>query len=165
MALHRREKRMAHRGALIVAVMAAALLLGLTLWLGLTRKPEPPAPGAGVEKPSAPPVPGPETAAEPPIVLAEQGGPGCEPATAIFEAMVAAVGEDSLEGTTEKPLFLQDPDGVVRKYYLDLGAVPEDRRARLPEMIAVGQRLKVRYVTCGSGGFRYLTFLQPLATG
>ncbi|MGZ8216258.1 hypothetical protein [Methylomagnum sp.] len=100
-----------------------------------------------------------------PIVVAGQGGEGCEAEEPVFDVTVMAVGERTTPDASEQPVYLQNQESVVRKYYLDNDSVPAAEKPRLADMFVVGRRLKVRYVVCGSGGFRYLTFVQPTATG
>jgi hypothetical protein len=148
--------------ALVVAVLAFA-------W----REREGPAPTQPPSEADRPPAQSPEPAPAPrtgvedtsPIVVAGQGGEGCEAEEPMFEVTVTAVGERASPEASEQPVYLQDQERVVRKYYLDLSGVREAEKQRLAKLLAVGQRLKVRYVICGSGGFRFLTFVQPTATG
>ena len=100
-----------------------------------------------------------------PIIVAGQGGEGCEPEEQAFDVTVTAIGERASPDASEQPVYLQDQERVVRKYYLDLSGVRDTEKQRLANFLAVGQRLKVRYVICGSGGLRFLTFVQPTAAG
>lgn len=107
----------------------------------------------------------PRPAESAPIVVTGQGGGGCETDSTTYDMTVIAIGERSSADASEQPIYLQDSERLVRKYYIDLSGVPDAERPRLPNILSVGQRLKVRYVLCGSGGFRFLTFMQPVATG
>lgn len=100
-----------------------------------------------------------------PIMVAGLGGEGCEPEEPVFDVMVMAVGERTGVDSSAQPVYLQDQESVVRKYYLDNDGVPAEARQRLAKLLVVGRHLKVRFVICGSGAFRFLTFVQPTATG
>lgn len=165
------------RRALWVAVGVLSFLvvaLAFTLFQRERTRPEP-STGAGSHyygsagiRPE-PGQPGTPQAAQPadtsPILVAAQAGEGCEPDNTLYDVTVIAIGERASRDTGSHPVYLQDWEKIVRKYYLDLGSVAEADKPRLTRLLAVGQRLKIRYVTCGSGGFRYLTFVQATAAG
>lgn len=113
----------------------------------------------------APPGQPPKIMNTTPIVVAGQSGEDCEEEEQVFDVTVMAVGERAEQGSSQQPVYLQDQESVVRKYYLDNDSVSAADKSRLANMLTVGRHLKVRYVVCGSGGFRYLTFVQPTATG
>jgi hypothetical protein len=153
------------RRPLWIAIGILAFLVVALAFALFERELSRPPPSA--EAPSAP-LERPQTA-QPvdttPIVVADQGGEGCESDDTVYEMTVAALGEPATKNATEQPVYLEDFDRVVRKYYLDLSGVPDHEKQRLSKLLTVGQHLKIRYVVCGSGGFRYLTFLQPTAAG
>lgn len=154
--------------ALWLAVGVLATLV-VVLTLALVEKKPPPTipPEPSASRPESPALPEqlPKVTNTTPIVVAGQGGEGCEEEEPIFDVTVMAVGERAAPGDSQQPVYLQDQESVVRKYYLDNDSVPAADKPRLVDLLAVGRRLKVRYVVCGSGGFRYLTFIQPTATG
>lgn len=100
-----------------------------------------------------------------PILVAGQGDEGCEADDTPQDVTIIAIGEHASPASAAQPIYLQDWQKIVRKYYLDLGSVAEADKQRMSKLLTVGQRLKIRYVTCGSGGFRYLTFIQAIAAG
>lgn len=142
--------------ATMVAVLTFALLEKTP---PLSRPPE-----SRLETPALPEQP-PKLSNTTPIIVAGQSGEGCEEEEPVFDVTVMAVGERATSGASQQPVYLQDQESVVRKYYLDNDSVPAAERSRLADIFIVGRHLKVRYVVCGSGGFRYLTFVQPIATG
>lgn len=158
---------------IVIGVLAAVVAVLVFLLFQRERPQQPPmsagSPVAPSELRREPGLAAPEQKAQPadvtPIVIAGQGGVGCEPEEPAFDAAVMAVGERTSPDATEQPVYLEDQESVVRKYYLDLSGVPDAEKQRLLNLLTVGQRLKVRYVVCGSGGFRFLTFVQPAAAG
>jgi hypothetical protein len=158
---------------IVIGVLAAVVAVLVFLLFERERLQQPP---MSAESPAAPPESrrehgpaAPERKAQPadatPIVIAGQGGAGCDSEEPAFDAAVMAVGERASPDASEQPVYLQDRESVVRKYYLDLSGVPDAEKQRLLNLLTVGQHLKVRYVVCGNGGFRFLTFVQPAAAG
>jgi hypothetical protein len=145
-----------------IGVMAVLLTVLISLLLSEER------PQGLVQLPAASSVslaPKPQPAESAPIVVAGQGGGGCETDPSTYDMTVIAVGERISAGASDQPIYLQDSERLVRKYYIDLSGVPDAEKPRLSNILSVGQQLKVRYVLCGSGGFRFLTFMQPMAAG
>lgn len=157
------------RRALWVVIGVLSFLVVALAFTLFQRERSRPEPSAGTHYEARRPEPGTPQAAQPvdthPILVAKQGGEGCEPDDTVYDVTVIAIGERASRDASSQPVYLQDWEKIVRKYYLDLGSVAEVDQPRLSKLLVVGQRLKIRYVTCGSGGFRYLTFVQPTAAG
>lgn len=154
------------RWAVAIAVVLVVLIVAVLFIVG--RKPPteeaiPPAP----QDPGRVPVPEPqmEIPAAVEISVAGQGGLGCEVEKNAHEVIVKEIGGKDIFEAYEEGVLLIDEDGVTGKYYLDVDSVPEDKRSQLPTLFTPGNRLKVRYVICGSGGLRFLTSIQARPNG
>ncbi|CAI8851734.1 conserved protein of unknown function [Methylocaldum szegediense] len=157
------------RWAVVIAVVLVVLIVAVLFVIG--RKPPsedaiPPVPPARQE-PGRVPVPEPqvETPAVVEITVAGQGGLGCEVETNAHEVIVKEIGGKDIFEAYEEGVFLTDEKGVTGKYYLDVDSVPEDKRSQLPKLFTPGNRLKIRYVICGSGGIKFLTSIQARPNG
>lgn len=157
------------RWAMAIAVVLVVLIVAVLFVIG--RKPPseeaiPPVPPAPQE-PGRVPVPEPqvEVPAAVEITVAGQGGLGCEVEKNAHAVIVKEIGGKDIFEAYEEGVLLTDEEGVTSKYYLDVDSVPEDKRSQLPALFAPGNRLKVRYVICGSGGIRFLTSIQAQPNG
>ncbi|WP_348757116.1 hypothetical protein [Candidatus Methylocalor cossyra] len=136
---------------MVLLVVMSVLLLSRNRDRLTAPPPEPTRPAAADDSDAAP------------IQVKGQGGEGCEADPATYDVTVTAIGERATADASAQPLYLQDRDSVVRKYFLDLNGVSNAERLRLTSALVIGQRLKVRFVVCSGNGSRYLTFVQPVA--
>jgi hypothetical protein len=118
-----------------------------------------PAPSAPAEPPSTV-APNADHADATRLVIAGQSGTGCEPEKKSVNVTVKELGGRDIFEAYDKGIFLMDEQGNAHKYYLDVDSVPEANKPQLPDLFAVGRRLDVQYVVCGSGGLRFLTYVQ-----
>jgi hypothetical protein len=149
-----------------IAVVLVVLIVVVLFVVG--RKPPseetiPPVP----QEPGRAPIPEPqvEVPAAVEIAVAGQGGLGCEVEKDAHAVIVKEMGGKDIFEAYEEGVLLTDEEGVTSKYYLDVDSVPEDKRSQLPALFAPGNRLKVRYVICGSGGIKFLTSIQAQPNG
>lgn len=151
------------RWAMLIAVALVILIVAVLFVVGrkpATREPAPQqVPPAPLQEPG---VQAPEAEE---IAVAGQGGLGCEIEKDVHEVTVKEMGGKDIFDAYEEGVLLTDEHGVTNKYYLDIDGVPEEQKSRLPALFATGNRLKVRYVICGSGGLRFLTSIQAQPHG
>jgi hypothetical protein len=142
------------------------LVLALSFTLIQRERSRPPPPSAAANgRPAATSTAPAQPIDTTPIAIADPGGEECKPDNTVYDMTVAALGERASRNATEQPVYLEDFERLVRKFYIDFNRVPEGERQRLMKLLTVGQHLKVRYVVCGNAGSRYLTFLQAAGAG
>jgi hypothetical protein len=103
-----------------------------------------------------------ESLAETKIVIAGQGGSGCEVEEKNAQVTVAKFGGKDIFEAYQKGVFLTDQQGATHQYYLDVDSLPESSKLQLPQLFTLGRSLDIQYVVCGSGGLRFLTVIHFL---